>query len=362
MVELSHHNTNSERVITMDNPNISTEYRKGQHLTSEERHDIEVHLKDGWSKYKIAKHLCRSYNTIKAEIVRGTVALYHGKVSRYKADAGQAQYAKNRSSCTRKYRCLEITDFLKYVVEQFKKEGWSLDACFGYALLEGKFSRNEMVCTKTLYNYVDLGLLPIKNIDLPEKLMRNTKLKRVRENRKKLGRSIEERPKIVENRTEFGHWEFDSVLGNKNAEEPCALTLVERMTRNAIWIKVKNHSAAAVSEAVVGLKESFGKYFDDVFKTITADNGSEFSELSAQETNNTKVYFAHPFSSWEKGTNECHNRMLRRFIPKGKSISNYSMEDILFFADRINALPRKILGYNTPEELFEKELDRIYAT
>lgn len=345
----------------MDNPNFITEHRKWQHLTAEERHDIEVHLKDGWSIYKIAKHLNRPYNTIKNEVRRGMVALYHGKVFRYKANAGQQQYRENRRSCTRKYRCLEITGFLRYVVKEFREKGWSLDACVGNALLTGRFPREKMVCTKTLYNYVDLGLLSIKNIDLPEKLRRNTKAKRVRENRKNLGRSIDERPEIVENRLEFGHWEFDSVLGKKGAGEPCALTLVERVTRNAVWLKVKNHSAEAVTEAIQELKRIFGAHFSDVFKTITADNGSEFAELSMQETEKTKVYFTHPFSSWEKGTNECHNRMLRRFIPKGKRISDYSVEDVLFFADRINALPRKVLGYRTPEELFEKELDRIYA-
>lgn len=109
------------------------------------------------------------------------------------------------------------------------------------------------------------------------------------------------------------------------------------------------------------MKRTFGEHLSDVFKTITADNGSKFAELSAHESENTKIYFTHPFSSWEKGTNECHNRMLRRFISKGRSISDYSIDDILFFADRINELPRKILDYHTPEELFEKELDRIYA-
>ena len=345
----------------MDNPNFSTEHRKGQHLTSEERHDIEVHLKDGWSKYRIARHLNRPYNTIKNEIQRGTVSLYHGKVLRYKADAGQQQYLENRRSSTRKYRCLEVTGFLDFVVKQFREQNWSLDACVGNALLTGRFSREEIVCTKTLYNYVNLRLLPVRNIDLPEKLRRNTKARKVRENRKNLGKSIEERPQSIEKRDEFGHWEFDSVLGSKNAEEPAVLTLVERMTRQAIWLKVRNHSAAAVSEAITQLRQIFNGHFSDVFKTITADNGSEFAELSASEAMGTSVYFTHPFSSWEKGTNECHNRLLRRFIPKGKSISNYSPDDILHFADLMNALPRKILGYHTPEDLFEKELDRIYS-
>ena len=200
----------------MDNPNNNTEHLKGQHLTPEERHDIEVHLKDGWSQYRIAKHLNSPYNTIKNEIVRGTVALYHSKVLRYKADVGQQIYNENRRSSTKKYRCLETSSFLKYVVKQFQEQDWSLDACFGRALVSGEFSREEMVCTKTLYNYVDLGLLPIKNIDLPEKLRRNTKPKRVRENRKNLGKSIEQRPESVESRKEFGHWEYLAAKTPKN--------------------------------------------------------------------------------------------------------------------------------------------------
>ena len=98
-----------------------------------------------------------------------------------------------------------------------------------------------------------------------------------------------------------------------------------------------------------------------MFQTITADNGSEFADLSLSEYGKTKIYFAHPHSSFGRGTVECHNRMFRRFIPKGKSIEDYPADDICFFADSINGLTAKILGYKTPEELFEQELDLIYA-
>ena len=348
----------------MDNPDYTIEHRKGQHLSSEERHDIEVHLRDGWSTYKIAKHLGRPYNTIKNEIQRGTVLLYDGKVSRYKAKAGEEQYRKNRRSSTRKYRCLETVPFLRYVEKMVREEGWSLDACWGRALESGLFQREEMVCTKTLYNYVDLGMISLKNIDLPEKVSRNTKKRKVRENKKKLGDSIDLREECVESRKNFGNWEIDSVLGKKTTGEPCVMTLTERKLRVSIWLKLPNHSADAMMEAMEKLKAEYGAHFSSVFQSITADNGSEFTRLSELEEDGAgvKVYFAHPYSSWERGTNECHNRMLRRFIPKGKSIADYSEEDIQFFADRINALPRKILGYQTPEELFEQELDRIYAT
>lgn len=346
----------------MDKSNYTTEAKKNQHLTDEERHEIEVRYnKDHWGIYKIAQHLGRAYNTIKAEIARGTVADKKGKHVRYRSDRGKEVYQIHRQSCRRKYRCMKTSRFLRFVVRMFRQKGWSLDACVGYALTSGKFRRDEIVCTKTLYNYVALGLLSIRNIDLPEKLSRNTKGAKDRENKRNLGTSIEERPEIVESRTEFGHWEIDSVLGKKGEDEPIVMTLTERMTRYSLWIKARNHTAEAIQEALESVLAHFGERVGQVFKTITADNGSEFAQLHTLETGETKVYFTHPYSSWEKGTNECHNRMLRRFLPKSRSITGYSAEDILFFGDMINGLPRKILRYRTPEQLFEQHLDFVYA-
>ena len=147
----------------------------------------------------------------------------------------------------------------------------------------------------------------------------------------------------------------------KNENEPAIVALTERKLRNSIWLKVKNHSAKAVDEALDALFATFGDKYLEVFKTITSDNGSEFANLSRLEEKGIGIYFTHPYTSCEKGTVECHNRMLRRFIPKGKSIDDYSADEIMIFADIMNALPRKLLGYHTPEELFDAELDRIYA-
>ena len=344
----------------MDTQDYTTECRKGQHLLAEERHEIEVRLKDGWSPYRIAKHLGRPYNTIKNEIARGTVYLYNGKVTRYKAKAGEQVYKQNRRNSRRPYKRLAVSSFIQYVEGMFE-DGWSLDVCVGKALESGKFQRDQVVCTKTLYNYVDAGLLRIKNIDLPEKLKRNTKKEKVRKNKRILGDSIELRPENVELREEFGHWEADTVLGSKYEDEPCAVTLVERKTRKAIWIKVADHTADSVQAAIQSAIDHFGSMAFSVFKSVTADNGSEFARLAELSSQGTRVYFTHPYSSWEKGTNECHNKLLRRFIPKGVSMTGYSAEDVAYMADWANTLPRKILGYRTPDELFEAELDRIYA-
>ena len=96
----------------------TTEHRKGQHLLNEERYEIEVRLKDGWSIYKIAKYLGRAYNTIKDEVERGTVTLYNGKIKRYKADEGKSVYLENRKHSTRRYRIFETAPFLEYVVKR----------------------------------------------------------------------------------------------------------------------------------------------------------------------------------------------------------------------------------------------------
>ncbi len=162
----------------MDNPNYTIEHRKGQHLLAEEHHKIEVRLRDGWSPYKITKQLDRPYNTIKNEIKRGTVMLYNGKVGRYKAHAGEAADLDNRANSRKQYKRLSVSPFCKYVEQHFTEDKWSLDTCYGRALTSGAFQRSQMVCTKTLYNYVDNGLLKMKNINLPEKLRRNTKAER----------------------------------------------------------------------------------------------------------------------------------------------------------------------------------------
>lgn len=120
-------------------------------------------------------------------------------------------------------------------------------------------------------------------MDLPEKPRRNTKAKKARENRKSLGRSIEERPESVENREESGHWEFDTIIGKKDENEPCALVMTERMIRMSLWIKAHHHTAEAISETLQKMLAYFSEQYSSVFKTITADNGSEFADLSLVE-------------------------------------------------------------------------------
>lgn len=349
----------------MDYPNHTTNSRKHKHLNYQERVIIQVRLNDGYSPYKIAKELGRASNTIRNEIVRGTVSqIKQGKLVKvYLADAGDSIYKKNRENCCPKYKRLKCIAFINFVCTQMKQSNWSVDACFGYALSNNLFQRSEMVCTKTLYNYIDLQLLEVRNSDLPMKLRRNTKTKHIRTNKRRLGTSIEERPADILTREEFGHWEIDTVIGTKDKNDSVLLTLAERQTRQFIVRKIASKTADAVQKELAIIKEYFGDKFSQVFKSITSDNGQEFAELyKLEDEHHVKVYFTHPYSSCERGTNERHNGLLRRFLPKGNSLNGYTSDEIAFIEDWCNTLPRKILKYQTPEECFEKQLDLIYAT
>lgn len=340
----------------------TTTRKKGSHLTYDERIIIQIRIKDGWSPVRIAKEIGCAPNTVRNEIKRGTVSLYNGHVQRYKAKAGQEAYKKNRLNSCRHYDLLAKSRFISYVEKHFWEEGWAFDTCVGRAQLTGEFSRAAVVCAKTLYNYASLGLIGIKNIDLLEKVKRNTKEHRNRENKRILGRSIEERPKEIQSRIEFGHWEFDLVIGSKSGEDSVILTMSERKSREFWMIPIPDKRPESVMEAIKGIQERYSEHFSEVFKTITTDNGTEFSTLSELEKlTDTLVYYTHPYTSCEKGTVERHNGLIRRFIPKGHRIDDYTAEQISRIELWCNSLPRKILGYYTPDEIFEAELDKIYG-
>lgn len=346
----------------MDQVHSTTDrHEKGKHLSYDERMIIQIRRNEGWSPNRIAGEIGCAPNTVRNELKRGTVNLYNGHVQRYKAKQGQQTYEKNRSNCCRHYDRLAKSRFIAYVDEHVREDGWSLDVCQGRALQSGEFTRKEVTCTKTLYNYVDLCLMETRNYHLSEKLSRNTRQHRVRENKKVLGRSIEERDPAVNERNEFGHWECDLVIGQKAGGDKVLLTLAERKSREYWMIPLAGKDADSVMKAFESIREEYSEHFSEVFRTITTDNGSEFSRLTElEDLAETLVYFAHPYTSCEKGTNERHNGIIRRFIPKGKRIDSYSAEEISNIEVWCNSLPRKILGYRTPDEVFEAELDRIY--
>ena len=238
---------------------------------------------------------------------------------------------------------------------------WSFDTCVGWARRHKQFPTEQIPCTKTLYNLLWRGELPITLFELPEILERKQHGK-PRISKHLNGKSIENRPDEVNHRNTFGHWESDTVLGRKCKGEGAAFTIVERLTGCYFMLRIEEKTTAAIAFAMEQLRLEFGEHFAEVFRSITTDNGCEFAAFSDMEAYGTDVYFAHLYSSWKRPVNERSNRMLRRFLPKGTSMNSYSNEQMIMFADEINAMPRKRLGYRTAEELFDEQLDIIYST
>lgn len=350
----------------MDHTNFtttSTTRKRGQHLNLEDRCMIKVLHKLDYSLRRIAREVNCSPSTVMYELRRGTLekTSTKGRPSVYSPSRGQKKYEENRQACHRKYVSHADNPFVRWVYERVTTDKWSLDACVGYAKRLGLFPAQQIVCTKSLYNAVwrnDIGITPMM---LPEALSRSTKRHKHRENKRVLGTSIEFRPPIAGEKVEFGHWEIDTVVPLKNRNEAVMLTIVEKMTRYYLSIKLPKKDAAAVMKAMAGLKQEYGDKFSQVFKTITSDNGSEFARLDELTGDEIKIFFAHPYRSSERAQNERTNRMLREYIPKGCSIEQYSDEEILSFSDIINSKPRKVINYFTAEELFDSCLDQIYS-
>lgn len=183
------------------------------------------------------------------------------------------------------------------------------------------------------------------------------------------GESIEQRPEEIDEREEFGHWEGDTVYSGKGKQKTtrALLTLTERKTRKEIIIAIPNRKAETVVKALDALERKLGaRRFRAIFKSITFDNGTEFAAAEELERScvnkrlpRTKVYFCHPYSSWERGTNENTNGMIRRRFPKGTNFAAVTNAQIAQAENWINNYPRKILGYKSSEIVFRECLREL---
>jgi IS30 family transposase len=343
-----------------------------KHLSRDERRIIERKLREGSSKAEIARLLGRDKSTIKREIARGTVRQikrnpYVSKkpdapefleYKEYFADAGQREYDKHRRNCGCKNKIIKCLEMVKFVEEKILSEGkWSPDAAIGYAVTHGLF--NEVFTTKTFYNWIDDRLVDVKNIDLLLKTRRKAKHPR-RKRKRVLGRSIEERPAEVEDRQEFGHWEGDGIVGK--SQQGFLITLVERKVGVGLLFNIGDKKDDKIVMVLDKLEKQYGSDFRRIFKTITFDNGGEFASSDEMERHDrTKVYYAHPYSSFERGTNENWNGIVRRFVPKDSSFENLTDDAVERISYYIDTLPRKRFGYKTPLQMWEKEVAGLLA-
>jgi transposase, IS30 family len=347
----------------MEQKNCSIKGKKYVHITEKERYKIEGFLENKMSVKKIAFILRRSQSTIYREIDRGVVSRLQGDLSEkeiYRANFAQADYEKQGKNKERSLKIGKDKDLEAYIRVKLTKERFSPDAIIGQIKVEGLVFKG-IITTKTLYNYIDSGVFTgISNKNLwqkRDKKKRGYKTVSRVSTKNKDCRSIEDRPKKVDNRIEHGHWEGDTVKGPLGSKAGL-FTLTERKTREEIIVKIYACTQEAIKRAIDDLEKKYGYAFRIKFKSITFDNGVEFLgwrslEVSVQGLveRRTTIYFAHPYSSWERGTNENQNRMIRRFIPKGTNIANVSEEEIQWIQDWINNYPRKLLGYKTANQM-----------
>lgn len=340
--------------------------KKGEHLTAIERGKIAGWRQEKVSNREMARRIGVHHTTIANELERGKVeqvrkinGIRHFYVT-YDPDYAHNRYKRKRQNCHRPSKFEQVKAFLAYFVTMFQSADYSPDVAVGVAKTTGLFQPSEMVSTSTLYKYIDQQRLEIRNIDLLHKMGRKTSNKRLRTNKKVLGQSIEKRPRHIDSRETFGHFEIDTVIGKRGGCETALLTLTERKTRFEIIRLIDGKDADSVAYAMKQLIHHFGPTtFKRLFQSITSDNGSEFATLSETVKPYTEVYFTHPYTSCERGTNENHNRMIRRKIPKHESLEKYGRKDIQFIEDRMNDLPRRILGFQTPRQQFEQEVQRV---
>ena len=327
-------------------------------LTERERYKIEALSQRGLTPSEIGRDLKRDRRTIEREIERGKVKqldTYLNERYVYCADAGQRVHEERASNKGRELKIGHDHELAKHIEGKIKGEKWSPDVVIGNIKTEGLQFKTS-ICTKTVYNYIDKEVFAgISNKDLWVKkdgAKRGYRKTRTVALNNRNGKSISERPKEADDRTEKGHWEIDLVVG-KQGTKAAILTLVDRKLRKSLYVLVKNKTQKEVVAAIRRVRRRVGGDFSVVFKTITADNGSEFlnSEAIKRAAKCNEVYYAHPYSSWERGSNENGNRILRRFVPKGTDIAKLTAEELQRIEDWVNNYPRKIFGYKTANQI-----------
>jgi len=347
----------------MGQDNNTAKPTKYKHLTERNRYKIEILLKEKLKPIEIAQRMKKGIRTIEREIAKGTVRLLNSDLSyrkEYCADAGQRVYEANSKNKGPGLKIGKDHKLVKYIENKIVKDKYSPDAVIGEIAVKGLIF-DTRICTKTLYNYIDRDdvFLRLTNKDLPVKRDKKKgsyrKVKIAHKNLK--GTSIEDRDQAIENREEYGHWEMDLVVGNQGGSGAVLLVLSERKWREEIIFKMLDKTQDSVKRALDALEIKHGKKFKEKFKTITVDNGSEFLDFKGIEESikmpgekRVTVYYAHPYSSWERGTNENSNKLIRRFIPKGTDIGNISKTKIKYIENWINNYPRKILGYKSAKD------------
>lgn len=356
----------NSNIIEVENKEV----KRNSDITYEERVKIEYMLKKKYTMQEMSEELGRNKSIISREINRHCDIKWNYNTGLckkiYSAAVAQGKYEYSKKQAGRK--CKLSRGLKQFIEDKILKEKWSPEEVAGYIKVNDiKFKIQPSF--QLIYYWIEQGKLNINPTDLVHKakLEKKKKAEKVEKLPKHEEKSIHNRPKEIDENKEFGHWELDCVEGSKDSKKTY-MTLLERITKKYIVIEMKEHTNACIQEAIDSLEEKYRENFSKIFKSMTTDNGHEFLnydkiEISKYDKNKrrTIVYYADPYSSWQKGMNENCNGILRRFIPKGTDLNKISSEKLEKILEKINGKPRKILGFISAEKRFEEEIIKIVA-
>jgi transposase, IS30 family len=307
-------------------------------LTTRERYLIVEHKSMGLSLREIGKALCRSASTISRELKRNA----DSSDGRYRVEKADS-YARARRWRSRQGSHFEASEVA--VVHELIGRKWSPEQ------ISGRLRKRQRlrIGTSTIYRWLakDKARGGLSWLQTRQLSRRYRKGYRVRDLRGRMSgkRPLSERPRKANDRSEVGHMEGDTVMGRDGRH--CLLTLVDRMTRRTRIVKLPARQAAEVNKALIREVRS-GRL---KMKSLTLDNGTEFHGFNElEEKLGIKVYFAQPYHSWERGTNENTNGLIRQYLPKGSCFKNLTQRQCDEIERELNDRPRKVLGFSTPNE------------
>lgn len=327
----------------------------GKYLSYRERCDIEALLKVKTPVKVIAATLGRCYSTIYKEIKRGQTKLVDSDLRAYfaySAIVAQEDFIQAQTSKGCPIKMGNDHEFAHYIENKICHDRYSPAAALAAARRAGC---KTSVSVSTLYSYIDkgyFGRISNKNL-LYKHTGKKRSYNRVHVYRRCIVPHIEDRSEVVNTRQEPGHWEMDCVCG-KSGTIPALLVLTERVTRYELIFKMPDKTTKSVVRVLNRLERSCPD-FKERFKTITVDNGVEFADYpgmirSIYGGQRTEIFYCHPYTSCERGSNENCNRIIRRWVPKGQDISQYTTRYVRRVQDWINCYPRRVLGYSSAAE------------
>lgn len=333
--------------------------KKYSHINYTERTQIERWWNiEHKSKIEIAHLLNKSERTIRREIKRGLTEnlTYEWEIVYvYSADIAQNKYEYNKTGKGPQLKLGNDYELKEYIEKGIKKDKKSPEILLAQ-IEEYGLKFKSKVCAKTIRNCIHKGgIFELTDKDMIyNKEYKDKNEEKTHCNKVPAEKSIDFRPQEANDRSVYGHWEGDLVIGQKERGS-VLFTLTERKKREEIIMKLPNKEAINVAKALDILEKRYGKEFKNKFKTITFDNGPEFRNWESLEKSYDKrkknprvqVYYAHPYRSGERGSNENNNRLIRRFIPKGTNITQISDEYIQWIEDWINNLLRPMFGYKS---------------